>query len=160
VNLQNVRIRGVEARGHVGLPAGFAFSASAAYSRGEYDSEGVQAPLESIDPWKVVAGVDWKSTSGRLGTQLNTTYVHGKEPARAGVTCTPSCFLSPAFTLVDLIGWWRITDALTVRGGVFNVTDQKYWWWSDVRGLASNSPARDGYSQPGRNITVSLSYRF
>lgn len=160
VNLQNVRIRGVEARGHVRLPAGFALSASAAYSRGEYDSEGLQAPLESIDPWKGVAGVDWQSASGRVGTQLNTTYVHGKEPARAGVTCTPSCFLSPAFTLVDVIGWWRITDALTVRGGVFNVTDQKYWWWSDVRGLASNSPARDDYSQPGRNVTVSLSYRF
>ena len=159
VNLQNVRIRGVEARGRVEVAAGFAFSASAAYSRGEYDSEGVEAPLESIDPWKAVAGIDWKPASGRFGAQLNTTYSHGKEPDRAGVTCTPSCFLPPSFTLLDVLGWWRITDQLTVRGGVFNVTDQKYWSWSDVRGVASNSPARDGYSQPGTNFTVSLSYR-
>jgi len=160
VNLQRVRIHGVEARARTELPAGFAFSTSAAYSRGEYESEGVQTPLESIDPWKVVAGIDWKPASGRFGGQLNTTYSHGKEVARAGVTCTPACFLPPSFTLLDVVGWWRITNVLTVRGGVFNLTNVKYWWWSDVRGLASNSPARDGYTQPGRNASVSLSYRF
>jgi hemoglobin/transferrin/lactoferrin receptor protein len=45
------------------------------------------------------------------------------------------------------------------------VFDEKYWWWSDVRTDASTSlPATstiiDAYTQPGRNASVSLTYRF
>ena len=51
-------------------------------------------------------------------------------------------------------------DGLTLRGGIFNILDKKYSWWSDVRGLASSSTITDAYTQPGRNASVSLSYRF
>jgi hemoglobin/transferrin/lactoferrin receptor protein len=47
-----------------------------------------------------------------------------------------------------------------LRAGVFNLTDEKYWWWNDVRGLSSTSVVTDAYSQPGRNASVSLSVRF
>jgi len=47
-----------------------------------------------------------------------------------------------------------------VRGGVFNLTDRKYWLWQDIRGLAASSTVRDAYTQPGRNGSVSISYRF
>ena len=62
-----------------------------------------------------------------------------------------------------------------MRGGIFNILDKKYSWWSDVRGLAlvplsPPDPAlpgllvppasADAYTQPGRNASVSLSYRF
>lgn len=53
-----------------------------------------------------------------------------------------------------------ITDAMVLRAGVFNVTDEKYWWWGDVRGLSSASTVADAYSQPGRNASMSLSVRF
>jgi hemoglobin/transferrin/lactoferrin receptor protein len=161
VNLQNVRISGVEARGKATLPAGFAISAGAAYTRGRYDTDGVTTPLESIDPLKVVAGLDWRTSSDRLGAQLNATYSHGKEASRAGdLTCSPSCFLPGSFTALDVLGWWKMTDHLTLRGGLFNLTDEKYWWWGDVRGLAADSTAKDAYSQPGRNASVSVTLQF
>ena len=54
----------------------------------------------------------------------------------------------------------RIVEGLTLRAGVFNILDEKYAWWSDVRGLASTSTVTDAYTQPGRNVSASLSFRF
>ena len=50
-----------------------------------------------------------------------------------------------------------MTDHATLRAGIFNITDKKYFWWSDVRGLNSTSVVRDAYSQPGRNAGLSFS---
>ena len=49
---------------------------------------------------------------------------------------------------------WRLTAA------VHNLTNRKYWRWSDVQGLAANLPTIDAWSQPGRSVSVSLVGRF
>ena len=69
-------------------------------------------------------------------------------------------FRPEAFTLLDVTAYWRLTDAAMLRVGAFNLTDETYWWWSDVRGLSSASTVRDAWTQPGRNASVSISYRF
>jgi len=61
--------------------------------------------------------------------------------------------------ILDTTAWWNFTDTLTLRAGVFNVTDQKYWWWSDVRGQPSTSTTLDAYTQPGRNVSASMAWR-
>lgn len=77
------------------------------------------------------------------------------------MACTPSCFIPDSFVVFDAVGWWKVTEAFTVRAGVFNIADEKYWWWSDVRGgLSSTATFRDAYTQPGRNASVSLAVRF
>ena len=43
---------------------------------------------------------------------------------------------------------------------MFNVTDKKYWRWSDVRGIESASPVLDAYTAPGRNVQLSARYEF
>ena len=53
-----------------------------------------------------------------------------------------------------------ITDAIKLRAGVFNLTDETYAYWSDVRGLSDTSTVTDAYTRPGRNASVSLSLRF
>ncbi|MNF94618.1 putative hemoglobin and hemoglobin-haptoglobin-binding protein 2 precursor [compost metagenome] len=52
---------------------------------------------------------------------------------------------------------------MTVSGGVYNLTDKKYWLWDDVRGYDSvgeasvTQPANlDRLTQPGRNFAVNL----
>ena len=64
------------------------------------------------------------------------------------------------FTLLDLTGYWRLTGDATFRVGVFNLTDELYWWWSDARGLYVTNAALNAYTQPGRNFSASISYRF
>ena len=60
-------------------------------------------------------------------------------------------------TLMSLLtGQWRFSKTLRLNAGLINLTNKKYWNWSDVRGVAANSSFRDAYSQPGRYFNVSL----
>jgi hemoglobin/transferrin/lactoferrin receptor protein len=160
VNLSEAKIYGAEASGRVEFGSGFAVNAAASFARGESERDGVDNPLPSIDPFKLVSGLEWRDSADRFGTQAYVTYSDSKSPSRTGVSCTPSCFIPDSFVVADIVGWWNITEAMILRAGVFNLTDEKYWWWSDVRGLSSASTVNDAFSQPGRNGSVSLTVRF
>jgi hemoglobin/transferrin/lactoferrin receptor protein len=167
VNLSGVKISGAEAKGSFDLGAGFTAKAAVSYARGASRTNGVNTPLASIDPVKITGGVNYRAPSGKFGGELSVIHSDRKSAGRAGVTCAGTggssannCFMPPSFTVADLTGWWAVTDAVTVRAGVFNLTDEKYWWWSDMRGLADNSTVKDAYSQPGRNYSVSLALKF
>ncbi|MEJ1965303.1 MAG: TonB-dependent hemoglobin/transferrin/lactoferrin family receptor [Gammaproteobacteria bacterium] len=160
VNLSGVKIRGIEGRTELELIAGLTFTASASYSHGNSEVNGVQTPLTSVDPLKWVTGLDWNAPGRRYGTQLVAVHSQGKSASRAGITCTGGCFLPDSFTVFDALAWWKATDRLSLRAGVFNLTDEKYFWWGDTRGVASSAAFRDAFSQPGRNASVSLSLQF
>jgi len=167
VNLSSVKISGAEARGSIDLGAGFTARAAASYARGASRTKGVNTPLTSIDPVKLTAGLNYRAPSGKFGGDLSVVHSDRKSAGRSGLSCTgtggaspDNCFMPPSFTVADLTAWWAATDTVTLRAGVFNLTDETYWWWSDARGLADNSTVKDGYSQPGRNYSVSLALKF
>ncbi|MET0339238.1 MAG: TonB-dependent hemoglobin/transferrin/lactoferrin family receptor [Caulobacter sp.] len=160
VNLGKVEISGIEGRFRANLGKGFGFNAAASYADGESTSNGVKAPLDSIDPVKVVTGLTWRDSQNRFGGQLIATYSAGKKAKDIGTACTGGCFTPPAFGILDATTFWNVTDYATLRAGVFNITDEKYWWWGDARGLAASTITRDAYTQPGRNASVSLTLRY
>lgn len=166
VNLAEVEISGVEARGETSIGGGFALMGAASYARGfSTNAAGVSTPLQTIDPAKFVAGLAYREPAGRFGGQFSLMHVQKKSVDALGVTCAVRCFAPPAFTTADLTAYWNVTPAVTLRGGVFNISDEKYWWWSDVRGQSAVSTAAaplvvDGYTAPGRNYSVSLAVKF
>lgn len=159
VNLAKVKIHGVEARSRFQLPNGFGGFVAAAYAKGDSYAP-AKAPLDSIDPVKVTAGVSYRAREGRWGGELTAVHSARKPAARVAQACTPACYRPGASTVFDLTGFWRVTDAVTARAGVFNLTDETYAYWNDVRGLSSTAASRDAYTQPGRNLSVSLTYDF
>jgi hemoglobin/transferrin/lactoferrin receptor protein len=159
VNRARVKIHGVEGRARFQLDHGVGVFLGAAYAKGDSYTP-AKAPLDSIDPVKVTAGVSWRDPEGRFGGEVAMVRSERKRADRVAQACTPDCWRPNAFTVVDVTAYWRVADGLTVRGGVFNVSDEKYAWWNDVRGLSSTSPARDAYTQPGRNVSLSLTYDF
>ncbi len=123
------------------------------------------AKLATIDPVKVVFGLGYNDAAGRYGVEGIVTWSDRKDPAdTSGLACfnqAPSlgCYVGQDFALVDVTAYWNVTDRVTARIGAFNLTDAKYGWWSDIRGVANTSAARDAYTQPGRNFGLSLSLR-
>ena len=176
INLDRVRVKGAEARFEGRASSGLFATLALSYAKGnQIDPDGVRTPLSTIDPVKIVAGVGYREPAGRFGGQVIMTHSGRKEASRAAGVCSSECFRPDAFTILDATAFVRITDGLTLRGGIFNILDKKYSWWSDVRGLAlvplsPPDPAlpgllvppasADAYTQPGRNASVSLSYRF
>ncbi|WP_326523289.1 TonB-dependent hemoglobin/transferrin/lactoferrin family receptor [Sphingomonas sp.] len=166
VNRGRVEVSGVEGRIEVRPARGVTVSAAAAYADGDAISPaGVRTPLQSVDPLKLVMGLGYDAPDRRFGGRLSTTYVAQKEIAETrGAACAGAagtgCFRGREVAVLDLTAYARVGEAITLRGGLFNITDIKYWSWSDIRGLAAASAVRDAYSQPGRNGSVSISFRF
>jgi hemoglobin/transferrin/lactoferrin receptor protein len=158
VNLTDVDIRGLEARADIFWENGVSLNASAAYAEGTTKTAGRSRDLSSVDPLKVVAGVNYAAPSGVWGGSAIVTVSSAKESGYYD-GCAANCALSDGFAIVDLIGFWNVTPTVTARVGVFNLLDEKYTWWSDVRGVAATSAVLDAYTQPGRNVGVSLSLR-
>lgn len=177
VNLGRVEIHGLEGRGEVRLPNGIGAQVAASYARGSVRTTGAvgtSGALDSIDPVKLVAGLFYRPDGGRITGQVIATHSAGKAPSRTNNSCnaparppTPPfdpgsaatrCFTPPGFWIVDATASVRVADGVTARAGLFNIFDKKYFWWSDVRGLTSTSAIRDAFSQPGRNIGLSLAF--
>ena len=165
VNLNEVRVEGLEFRGGVEWDNGFAFRGSAAWATGEQTTSAGRASLPSIDPIKLVAGLAWNDPEGRFGGEAIVTHSEAKDQRNTdalgcyGATGV-GCYVGDDFTLLDVIGYWNVTDNVTARAGVFNVFDEKYGWWSDISGVSATSAVADAYTQPGRNFSISLALRY
>ncbi len=160
INQGSVLIKGLEFKGSVDLGSGFDAIVAASYAHGNSKNAGVRRPLDSVDPVKIVAGLGYRDSDNIWGTRINLVHSAGKVADRVNpATCTPSCYLPGSFNIVDATAFWNINQHFTLRGGLFNLFDKKYSWWSDVRGLASTSTVTDAYTQPGRNYGVSLTAR-
>jgi hemoglobin/transferrin/lactoferrin receptor protein len=169
INLTAVSIHGVEAKANVTWHNGFGLRFAGSYSEG--DVRGTpNSPLQSIDPTKLVGGVTFDDPAGVFGGQLIVTHVKGKKDSRVAqnIDLLPSGALNPAndlftpdaFTTLDLTAYWNVTDWAALRVGAFNLTDEKYWWWGDVRGVGATSAVLDAYTQPGANYSASLTLKY
>ncbi|MNH30509.1 putative hemoglobin and hemoglobin-haptoglobin-binding protein 2 precursor [compost metagenome] len=76
---------------------------------------------------------------------------------------TSKQFRTPGYGVLDLTGYYKVTNDITVNAGLYNLTDKKYWQWDDVRGYdglgeaAVTSPANlDRLTMPGRNFAINL----
>ena len=156
VNLAKAHIYGAEARSEWKFLDYWKVNLGLAYSRGESEAKGVKTPLDSIQPLKLVSGVRYDAVS--WGSNLNFLYSQAKESAR--ISTGTAQFASPSYSVFDLGLYWKPLDGLTVNANLNNIFDTKYWRWSDVSGLASNSAIKDSYTAPGRNAQVSVKFEF
>ncbi len=153
-NIQTAVIEGLEAGWSISfhrLLHGLSFDGSAYWARGENrDTANV---LNSVGPAQATIGLNWTSTDGSWQTRLRGTLT--KEWSERDETAG-DLFKPPAYEVFDLYVARRVGDRLTVRAGVRNLTNRKYWVWSDVRGLGTNDPSIPFLARPGRSLTLGL----
>jgi hemoglobin/transferrin/lactoferrin receptor protein len=165
VNFASVEVQGVEARANLFWDNGVRARFAGAYADGDQTMAGETAALATIDPVKLVFGLGYDAPDGRWGVETIVTWSDSKDNADTdGLACFNTdpalgCYRGDAFALLDVTAWWNVTDRVTARVGAFNLTDETYGWWSDIRGVAATSAVIDAYTQPGRNFGLSLSLR-
>ena len=157
VNLTEVKIWGLEARGDIHWDNGFSAIVAASFANGNQETDGAKGKLTSVDPVKVVGGLNYAAPSGAWGGSATVTWSDNKTRAGCG---GGNCWQGKEFAILDLTTFWNVTEKATLRAGVFNVFDQKYAWWSDIRGLSRTSTTLDAFTQPGRNFGASLNVRY
>ncbi|MCX7081538.1 MAG: TonB-dependent receptor, partial [Pseudomonas sp.] len=167
-NIKHATIKGVEVKGRLqldtlGAPQGLYTQGSVAYAYGRNNDTG--EPINSINPLTGVFGLGYDQDN--YGALLSWTLVKKKDRVDDSNFKSPdgisSQFKSPGFGILDLSGFYKVTDDVTVNAGLYNLTDKKYWLWDDVRGFdgtgeaAMLAPANlNRLTQPGRNFAVNL----
>ncbi|MEN3754588.1 TonB-dependent receptor [Mangrovibacter sp. SLW1] len=131
--------------------------------------------LDSVAPMKAVIGVAWDDPAKRYGTALTATFVKGKRATatnRESYTNTGSAITSasseymrvPGYGLLDWTAWWKVAEHVKIRGGVYNITDRKYWDYLSSRTI-EESTAQDAYDKalavmPGRTWQLGVNVDF
>lgn len=164
VNVDKAKIDGFEIRGQVQWTeiAGGKLSSPFAYGKTRGTDEVAHTPLSAINPSKLYAGLRY--TNDSWDWQLNARHQAGKEAADLSSPYLPKPavpprvrqFLVPGVTTLDMQVQWIVQKNWRINLGVDNITNKKYWNWSDVQGLAATSVVVDAYTQPGRYYHASL----
>lgn len=154
INIDKATIKGVELANQLSwdglLPVeGFSSRIAAAYTEGE-DGDG--NPLNSVSPWNTVVGISYDSVN-HWGTTLNVNYTAKKSKSDIDGDYMPI----DAATVIDITAYYKPTKDLTLRAGVFNVSDEEYYNWNDVRGLSSEDKDQ---TQAKRNFSLTAKYEF
>ncbi|MBC3301670.1 TonB-dependent hemoglobin/transferrin/lactoferrin family receptor [Pseudomonas sp. SWRI18] len=168
-NIKHATIKGIEAKGRLdldafGAPQGLYSQGSIGYTYGRNDDNG--EALNSVNPLKGVFGLgyDQDNYGGLLSWTLvkkqdrvDSTTFHAPDGSATGP------FKTPGFGVLDLTAFYKVTNDVTVNGGLYNLTDKKYWNWDDVRSYDGvgeagvTSPANlDRLTQPGRNFAINV----
>ncbi|MEF1309371.1 TonB-dependent hemoglobin/transferrin/lactoferrin family receptor [Vibrio mytili] len=154
ININKATIQGVEVSNRLSwdefMPIdGFSSRIVAAYTEGE-DADGT--PLNSVNPWNAVLGVNYDSDN-QWGTSVNLNYTAKKKASDIDGDYLPMS----ASTVVDITAYYKPVRDLTLRAGIFNVTDEEYYNWNDVRDLAAEDK---DLSQAKRNFSLTAKYEF
>jgi hemoglobin/transferrin/lactoferrin receptor protein len=169
-NIKHATIKGAEFKGRLnldrfGAPKGLYSLGSLAYAYGRNDDNG--EPINSINPLTGVLGLGFEQDN--YGGLLSWTLVKRKDRvdgsnfhAPDGIA-TSSPFKSPGYGVLDLSGFYKVSNDITINAGLYNLTDKKYWRWDDLRGYDGvgeagvTSPANfDRLTQPGRNFAINV----
>lgn len=148
-NVARARIRGAEASALWRVRGPWSVQAAASHARGDDTSRNV--PLNTIEPTRLVAGVFYDDNGFSAAFHVSHAWAKERIDSRAGTLFAP-----PAYTVVDLTASWQVHPRVRISAGVFNLTDRKYWLWSDVRDVLNPGATIDRYTQPGRNASVLL----
>jgi hemoglobin/transferrin/lactoferrin receptor protein len=161
VNLDSVRVKGIEAKASYEADSGFRARFAIALADGEVTSPGATAQsLSTIDPLNAIFGLGYREPGGAFGGEVIVSYNARKEADETVDVCSSACFRPQESAIIDATAFVRITDNIKLRAGIFNITDRKYALWSDVRGLEASSGITDAFTQPGRNASISISATF
>lgn len=161
VNLNSVDVRGVEARASYEADNGFRARFAIAFADGTVEApDATDISLSTIDPLNAIFGIGYRDPGNRFGGEMILSYNARKEANETVGVCDDTCFRPRESAIVDATAFYRISENFTVRAGIFNIFDEKYALWSDVRGLNASSSIADAFTQPGRNASISISASF
>lgn len=164
VNIDKAKISGYEIRGQIIWAELTSGKLSSPFSYGATKGTNTidNTPLNSINPSKAFVGLRFENQ--KVDVQLNARHQEAKtendlsSPYLPKPAVAPRIrqFLVPAAVTYDMQLQWKFNKDIRINMGIDNISNKKYWNWTDVQGLAANSLVVDAYTQPGRYYYASI----
>ncbi|HHF5686385.1 TPA: TonB-dependent hemoglobin/transferrin/lactoferrin family receptor [Haemophilus influenzae] len=181
INRDSAVVKGIEINSKVFLGKmakfmdGFNLSYKYTYQKGRMDGN---IPMNAIQPKTMVYGLGYDHPSQKFGFNFYTTHVASKNPedtydiyAKDKQQANTSIkWRSKSYTILDLIGYVQPIKNLTIRAGVYNLTNRKYITWDSARSIRSFGTSNvidqstglgiNRFYAPGRNYKMSVQFEF
>ncbi|HHE9493375.1 TPA: TonB-dependent hemoglobin/transferrin/lactoferrin family receptor, partial [Haemophilus influenzae] len=181
INRDSAVVKGIEINSKVFLGKmakfmdGFNLSYKYTYQKGRMNGN---IPMNAIQPKTMVYGLGYDHPSQKFGFNFYTTHVASKNPedtydiyAKDKKQMDTSIkWRSKSYTILDLIGYVQPIKNLTIRAGVYNLTNRKYITWDSARSIRSFGTSNvidqktgqgiNRFYAPGRNYKMSVQFEF
>ncbi|OOD26731.1 TonB-dependent hemoglobin/transferrin/lactoferrin family receptor, partial [Haemophilus influenzae] len=181
INRDNASLKGIEINSKVFLGKmakfmdGFNLSYKYTYQKGRMNGN---IPMNAIQPRTMVYGLGYDHPNHKFGFDFYTTHVASKNPEDTydiyakdkKQTDTSIKWRSKSYTILDLIGYVQPIKNLTIRAGVYNLTNRKYITWDSARSIRSFGTSNvieqstglgiNRFYAPGRNYKMSVQFEF
>ncbi|HHF3608456.1 TPA: TonB-dependent hemoglobin/transferrin/lactoferrin family receptor, partial [Haemophilus influenzae] len=181
INRDSAVVKGIEINSKVFLGKmakfmdGFNLSYKYTYQKGRINGN---IPMNAIQPKTMVYGLGYDHPSQKFGFNFYATHVATKNPEdtynmfykEEGKTDSTIKWRSKSYTILDLIGYVQPIKNLTIRAGVYNLTNRKYITWDSARSIRSFGTSNvieqstglgiNRFYAPGRNYKMSVQFEF
>ena len=159
-NIDEVEIRGIEAKAHKRFYNGFIVHGGLAYTYGK-DGDGNLLP--TIAPFKGIIGVGYDRET--WGVDLTGIFVGKYRDDFGDPTRVDTTFDAPSYAIANLSAWWEpaAINGMRLQASVKNLFDETYYDALSVRSVNLSSSAAqpvEFYSSPGRSFILSLTQKF
>ncbi|MBZ0114747.1 MAG: TonB-dependent receptor, partial [Thermoanaerobaculia bacterium] len=155
-NVNDVRIHGVELAAHGQILSWLQARSALSWSEGK--SGVTDEPLNSVAPHQAVLGLRVLPKNRRWGGEINAVLTEAKDEDAIDTTIVDQ-FAPPSSQVVDASAFFDLSKSLRFEFSVYNATDETYWNWGAVRGIAASSPTLDRYTSPGRSVVMTLRFQ-
>ena len=155
-----------------GLSARFAIGYNQGKSKSSYLGD-KYIEMDSIAPMKSTIGLAWDDPNKFYGIAITATFQKGKKTEATSretygndgkpiANSKDDYFRIAGHGIVDLTGYINITKNVKLNGGIYNLTDQKYWDYLSNNKLYSTSDHKylDMFTAPGRTFQLGLDIDF
>ena len=181
INRDNASVKGIEINSKLFLGKmakfmnGFNLSYKYTYQKGRMNGN---IPMNAIQPKTMVYGLGYDHPDHKFGFDFYTTHVASKNPQdtyniyakERGESDTTVKWRSKSYTILDFIGYVQPIKNLTIRAGVYNLTNRKYITWESARSIRSFGTSNvieqstglgiNRFYAPGRNYRMSVQFEF
>lgn len=163
-NIGRAEIYGAELKAHLaldrmlGAPTGIYSDLSLAYAKGENKTNG--EAIDTVAPLTATLALGYVDSEDTYGGKVSMRAVAGKSGDDWSNANNVNNVSAPGYTVTDLTAYYRPMKDLTLRAGLFNVFDKKYWDYADLAGVDKDESGLDRRTQPGRNWGIEAEYVF
>ncbi|HHF1314447.1 TPA: TonB-dependent hemoglobin/transferrin/lactoferrin family receptor, partial [Haemophilus influenzae] len=181
INRDSAVVKGIEINSKVFLGKmakfmdGFNLSYKYTYQKGRMNGN---IPMNAIQPKTMVYGLGYDHPSQKFGFNFYATHVASKNPEdtynmfykEENKKDSTIKWRSKSYTILDLIGYVQPIKNLTIRAGVYNLTNRKYITWDSARSIRSFGTSNvieqttgqgiNRFYAPGRNYKMSVQFEF
>lgn len=154
-NIEDVEISGVD------VSASYEYEqwqVRLATSMQNSENKATGSDLDSVLPAQTVLGLSYGRLDDPWRVEVVGTYI-SEANALASAADEPANFVAPSATLIDVLAHLQINDNIRINAGIFNVSNEQYWFASEVRGR-SVTENLDRLTSPGINASANVIVTF